>query len=362
MSANALMAIALFLRETGQKSLEISPEVFRKSANSLKLTSIPIPNSLDLDGTLDEIVWLGAEENILIILDNCGKLLCYNMLTNSFRFLTTNGQHVFKSFFFKNSLYVVFKNGRENFALFCKVSLTSIQNQKFEMVQILPNLKTNYNKIIEIHQKSCRVITENNDNMEIWDMYDSTLIYTLPFRNFDGYKFSGNYYIFWNLEGEYTSIGILKLKNYALIKLKLLGIGDIYISQIIGKKILLAISNCHLQVIDLKTMEAQVIYKGMPSLYYEFCSKSMGLSIFRDGSAMVFGKVIRDLGVQVTDTLCYDFSGVGVICDINGKIIIFDKKKSVTFDTNFTNIQQIGANPHTHQIFLAGSGVIHILE
>ena len=363
MFSQDLISTALSLREQGLCNHKFSQSVQKDWISALSTEKRTITNhSKGQSKPLSKIVWLGGRQNILATLDSHGRVVCHNLITESSSLLTSAIEHAYKIFFTPEHLLLAVKTINQETLSFYSIALSDMQNGEFLRVRRLAHLNIPLKNIKEIHQNSSTIVIENLANIQVWNILTDSLLSQFPLNQHLSYQFSSGFFVFWQVDKTFTTVGVICLANNRLSSFKICGTQKTYLCEVKHNKLIMGMEDCHLQIIDLDNGRCDVINKGVPKIYYQIESSGNSISIFSDGTGIVIGKDISEIRVGGNDFMCNDMNGVGILCDNNGRVVVLDQGRQIQAWTQLKSIEQVGTNPDTSQIFLATRGKIHIFE
>ena len=216
--------------------------------------------------------------------------------------------------------------------------------------------------IKEIDQNTGTIVVELNNSIQVWDILNSSLLHQFPLNQKISYKITSGYFVIWEQEKSITEIGIISLTNRSLKQLKIGGNQKVFLCEIYNEKIIIGMHMCHLQIIDINTGKADIIEKGVPKSIFQLEDSQVFVAVFNDGMATIIDNEISEIFVGRNQLFCNHLDGATVFCDKTGKIILLEQGKSFETWSSVRNVQQVGTNPDSHQIFLANKGKIYIFE
>ena len=358
-----LISTALSLREQGLFHPKFSLATQKDWSSALSGEKRSITNHPSgLSKPLSKVVWLGGRQNILASLDSHGRVECHNLINESRILLTSAAEQAKKIFFTSEHLILAVKMINEDHLGFYSITLIDMQNGEFSRVRRLANLRIPLKNVKEINQTSNTVVVENGATIQVWNILTETLVSQFPLNQHIGYQFSSGYFVFWQVDKVYTTVGIICLSNNRLSSFKICGTQNVYLCEIKHNKLVLGMEDCHLQIIDLANGKWEVINKGMPKLYHQIESSGTSIAIFNDGTGTIIGKETSEVRLGGNDFICSDMNGVGILCENSGRVVVIDQGRQTQALTQLKNIEQIGTNPDTSQIFFASKGKIYIFE
>ena len=166
---------------------------------------------------MSSIVWLEGRFNLLFTLDSKGHVYCYNLLQDFSSFaITHSDEHAYKCLLIEDYLILILKKYAENDIFFYKISLTDIQDGKFEKIQILSQVKAKLDDIKDIDIQSKTMTIQTQTSIQIWNILDNTLYYQFPTNPNLTFQFSSKRLLFWQATSSVTSIGIFSIVNQRL--------------------------------------------------------------------------------------------------------------------------------------------------
>ena len=312
----------------------------------------------------DEIIWIGAKENILITLNCSGQVILYNLLSSHPpKILNSYQEIVVKSFYAPDHLALTVKTrGSENLSFYL-LPFSSLQSSNPTRIQALPSLSLNLSALVEIHSISCKIVIKANESIQIWNLLTNLLEFTFPVLPQISYKYSGDYFIYWGPEKNETKVAVFHLLTSKTIYFNLKTQEKINFLHVYKNSIILGVNRCKFQKICLETMDCVVIYDKVPALLVEFQLSAGIFTVFRDGSCMVnfSPKNIFDAGVAGDVCVC-EGGGAVLFCDCFGRLGIIDKGKFYSVQTGLVGVEAMGCNLDTADVYMVCQGKIFVYE
>ncbi|OMJ82286.1 hypothetical protein SteCoe_17067 [Stentor coeruleus] len=352
------IASCLLNREQGDTQSFTSLDI-KKNWSLVNITKKATIPTVHRNSTL---LWISGRLNFIITLDNRGHVAIYDIFQDyKPTVLNENFEHVYKCIIIDNDLVTISKSVYDNTILFHKYSLAELQIYKIHRVQILEDIKIPLSCLKDINIRSATVLIEKHNTIEIWSLQDNYLLYSFLKSDELFYSFSSGFLIYWRKSQSNILIGVICFTTQSCKQFNLISNNDIYFCEISKGKLVVCIEGCHLQIIDLNNAHSFCIRKGAPKQYFSMSSSEASVVIFDDGTGMIIDKDIKEFRAINNDYCFSDIFGKPILCSAKHNELIIDCKP---YRIPFTpkNIQQIGCNPDTQDIYLTEKGIIHILE
>jgi hypothetical protein len=360
---------AIFDREKGIIDRLPKMRSVGRTETSGVFSSSHLPSILEIFGNHlvnknDEIVWIGAKENVLITLNCSGQVVFYNLLVKEIRItLNTCQESALKAFFALDYLILSVKPKDSENIHFYLIPFKSLQNNNPVRTQALPGLILKYAELIEIHTNSFKIVIKGQENIQIWNLLTEQCEFSFPVSPQISYKYSGNHFIFWVKQKNETRVGVFNTKSSKTVNFTLKTQENIYFSHVFKEFLILGIMKCNFQQICLKTLKCKVIFDKIPRFLTELEVSDRIFTVFQDGSCMVNfnSNKIVDAGI-FSDVWVCESQGQVVFCDFLGKIGKIVEGKLQIFETRLVEIETIGSNADTGEIYVVSQGKIFIYE
>jgi hypothetical protein len=282
-------------------------------------------------------------------------------LSKSFA-VTKASEHCFKCFFARDCLFLAVRESPSDFVDFFEVSLETLQSSSDERKRLMPGLKITQSMIKEIDPVTLKLVAEKDGNIQVWDFFQNMCIAFFPINQSIQYQVTSEFFVFWETCKSDTKIGVLKFDRSFSVQFTVISNQQIYLCKVVDGELILGFSGCNLQVVNLKTMSSRVIKKGVPIKYYELEKTGKPFFMFSDYSCIL--NIQDDQVFQVPESQDHyitELSESLIICGSDGHLGILTSSFS-SLHVQFSEVQQIGSNPDSGQIFVACKGNFWVIE
>ncbi|OMJ71383.1 hypothetical protein SteCoe_30393 [Stentor coeruleus] len=313
-----------------------------------------------------EIIWVGGKENILATLNSHGQVVFYDLLNNDkSALLTKSNEHAFKVFFAKENLFIVAKNAFSDYLNFYLIPIENLQNGSDSRITVFEALEVQPKNIKDLDNDNCTMVIETTMEIQVWHILSNSLLKKFPLNPNIHYQFSSGHFIFWEVGKSDTKLGIITLENSSLHQIVIKSACQILICEIIDSCLILGMTNCLLQVINIFTGSSYTISKNIPLAVYKYEACDKLIVRFPDNTFAI----ISDENIENTERLDLNgeifFTNIGefsILSDKTGRVCIITNKVVQVFDNYFDGVQQIGVNPDANQIYFACKGEIFVVD
>lgn len=313
-----------------------------------------------------QIIWIGGKENILATLNSHGQVVIYDLLNNDKNtLLNENFEHVFKTFFAGENLFVVAKSDYDDYLHFYLIPIDSLQKGNFSRTRIFHQLCIQPRNLNFLDSETCVIAVENGNQIQIWDILSNSILQEFPLEANIHYHFTSGHFIFWEVAKSETKLGIISLKTNSLNQVIIKSTNQINTCEIVNSYLLLEMKNCMLQLINILTGTSHIFNYSVPLHVYKNDSSNKIIIRFIDNTFSVIGNNVVEnterLGL-IGEVYYADLGEYSILSDKTGRIYIIADSVVETFENSLEDVQQIGVNHDTSHIYLACRGQILIVE
>lgn len=345
----------IIYRETG------SSDTYYNSCHGLPMHSDFEPTQVTFKTHISgqSPVWVGSRYNLVIILDSRGRVTMNNtLLKNKGSTLINSPDHAFKFLMSDDCLYIIYKQSPSNLCTFLKYHWSDLQISKLSPAKILQKVQVSVSSIIELNDRDLIVTLVQNQTLEIWSLESESLLEQFSYSPELNFRYQSQALIFYQTSQSSTSFGVLIKGQLKTFSFNLSN--EVYFCELVQEKLVIGMKGCHLQIVDIKTLEIQVLSKGVPKQVFYLPINESVFAVFPNDEVCVIDNEAKFFKLKGQNFTCCETEGQILVSSQDG----FSYLNWVKVGINKVGkrLAAIGINPDTRQIVCAEKGQVHIFE
>lgn len=304
-------------------------------------------------------IWLGSRYNFIISLDSRGRVTLYNnLLNNQGTVIINSPSHAFKCLMNDEYLFIIYKQSPSQTCLFAKYSWSELQISKINPIKIMHQVQVPITSIIELNHKDLTLSLIQNESLQIWSLESNSLVQQFSYSPDLTFHYHSGILIFFQTTQSSTLFGILNKGNLKTFSFNLTN--QVYFCELVNEKLVIGMQGCHLQIVDIETLDIKVIEKGVPKQVFYLPINDLVFVVFPNQEVCVVDSECKFFKLQGQNFTC---------CETEGQILVTSQDDFSYLNWASIGIKKVGKrlvamgiNPDTRQIICAEKGQVHIFE
>ena len=345
----------IFSRETGSTDTHYNSCQGLTSYSDFEPTQVTFKT--EISGSSP--VWVGSRYNLIVILDSRGRVTINNtLLQNQGSVLINSPDHAFKFLMSDDHLYLIYKKAPCHLCTFLRYNWSDLQVSKINPIEIMQKVQVPLSSIIELNDRDLIVTLVRNGSLEIWSLESDSLVEQFSYSSDLNFRYQSNTLVFYQKSQSSTLFGVLIKGHLKTFSFNLSN--EVYFCELVKEKLVIGMKGCHLQIVNIETLEIQVLSKGVPKQVFYLPINDLVFAVFPNEEVCVIDNEVESFKLKGQNFTCCETEGQVLVSSQDG----FSYLNWVRIGINKVGKRPavLGINPDTRQIICAEKGQVHIFE